>query len=68
MRCNDVNVVDIKGKQSLSPSPSPKREGSNYSLKWRELFWGYLGMVMLLIIKRKTIYSNSSRNMLHFTR
>ena len=21
MRCNDVNVVDIKGKQSLSPSP-----------------------------------------------
>ena len=21
MRCNDANVVDIKGKQSLSPSP-----------------------------------------------
>jgi len=40
MRCNDANVVDIKGKQSLSPSPSPKREGSNYSLKWSELFEG----------------------------
>ena len=21
MRCNDANVVDIKGKQSLTPSP-----------------------------------------------
>ena len=21
MKCNDANVVDIKGKQSLSPSP-----------------------------------------------
>ena len=45
----------VKGRQSLSPSPSPKREGSNYSLKWRELFWGYLGVVMLLIMKRKII-------------
>ena len=51
MRCNDVNVVDIKGKQSLSPGPSPKREGSSYSLKWRELFEGYLGLVKVLIIK-----------------
>jgi len=23
----------VKGKQSLSPTPSPKREGSSYSLK-----------------------------------
>ena len=68
MRCNDANVVYIKGKQSLSPSPSPKREGSNYSLKWRELFWGYLGMVMLLIMKHKMIYSKSSSNMPRFTR
>ena len=30
----------VKGIQSLTPSPSPKREGSSYSLKWRRLFWG----------------------------
>jgi len=36
-------VLKIKGrmrggKQAPPPSPSPKREGSSYSLKWRELF------------------------------
>ena len=34
---------------------SPKREGSSYSLKWREEFWSYLGVVMILIIKYKMI-------------
>ena len=38
-----VTLLIIKGEiilgiQSLTPSPSPKREGSSYSLKWRELF------------------------------
>ena len=63
MRCNDANVVDIKGKQSLSPSPSPKREGSSYSLKWRKLFWDYFGVVMLLLINGKTICVISSCKM-----
>ena len=30
----------VKGKQSLTPSPSPKREGSSYLLKWRRVFEG----------------------------
>ena len=50
----------VKGKQSLTPSPSPKREGSSYSLKWRELFWGLFEVVMLLIIKGETICVISS--------
>ena len=45
----------VKGKQSLTPSPSPKREGSSYSLKWRELFWGLFEVVMLLIIKGEMV-------------
>ena len=56
------------GRQSLTPSPSPKREGSSYSLKWRELFEGYLGVAVLLISEGKMIYGITCDDLLFLLR
>ena len=56
------------GRQSLIPNPSPKREGSSLPWKWRELFEGYLGVAVLLLIKRKMVYGISCDDLLFLLR
>ena len=40
MRCNDANVVDIKGKQSLSPQPLSEERGEWLAMEMEEVILG----------------------------